>query len=81
MTTIPLHPKVRYSVICANLISNLLLAEKKRILARLESGGLLVMAGILKTEFRNIQAVYEAEGLRLIRSRTEGEWRSGSFVR
>jgi ribosomal protein L11 methylase PrmA len=63
------------------LISNLLLAEKARILARLRTGGTLVLAGILKGEFGQIRRAYEGAGLRLAHSRTEGEWRSGSFVR
>jgi ribosomal protein L11 methyltransferase len=69
----------KYSVVCANLISNLLVAERKRILAQLHPGGLLVLAGILKEEFPQIQATYEAAGVMLIASRSEREWRSGAF--
>ncbi len=69
----------QYSVVCANLISNLLQAEKKRILTRLEPGGLLVLAGILGTEFSQVQAAYEAAGLRLVSRRVEREWCSASF--
>jgi ribosomal protein L11 methyltransferase len=38
----------RYDFICANLISDLLVAERKRIVAQLSPGGILVLAGILK---------------------------------
>jgi len=48
-------------------------------LAWLQRGGLLVLAGILKEEFRRVQGHYERAGLRLVVGRTKGEWRSGSF--
>jgi len=70
----------KYSVVCANLVSNLLLAERERILARLRPDGVLVVAGILSWEFGQVQQVFAAAGLRLIASRTEKEWRSGAFA-
>ena len=69
----------KYSVVCANLISNVLLAERARIVGRLAPDGLLVLAGILKQEFAMLQQAYEAAGLILATARTENEWRSGSF--
>jgi len=69
----------KYSVICANLISTLLVAERNRILARLEREGILIVAGILKNEFEKVRKAYQGAGLRLLTSRTENEWRSASF--
>lgn len=71
----------KYSMICANLEARLLLAERKRILAWLQPGGLLVVAGILDAEFGPVRAAYEAAGLRLAESRTQGEWQSAVFSR
>ena len=71
----------RYSLICANLISNLLLTERNRILARLAADGLLVLAGILRNKFLQVQKAYQSAGLKLIGSRADGEWRSGCFGR
>ena len=68
-----------YDVVCANLISTLLIAERRTIAALVKPGGLLVLAGILKSEFHEVQAGYEALGLRLVASKTDKEWRSGSF--
>ncbi len=70
----------QFSVVCANLTSDLILAERDRILARLQPEGILVLAGILRTEFPQVQRAYEAAGLRLTGSRAEKEWRSGVFV-
>jgi ribosomal protein L11 methyltransferase len=69
----------KYTIVCANLLSSLLLAQRKRILTHLQAGGVLVVAGILKEEFAAVQAAYEAAGLRLIASRVQREWRSGAF--
>jgi ribosomal protein L11 methyltransferase len=69
----------KYSVICANLVSNLLLQNCRSLTARVRPNGILVLAGILKNEFAEIQRAYEAQGLRLAASRVEREWRSGAF--
>jgi ribosomal protein L11 methyltransferase len=79
LACLSLQPTRKHSVVCANLISNLLLAERQRVVAQLQPGGLLVLAGILKEEFSEIQAAYEASGFRLIASRTQREWSSGAF--
>jgi len=70
----------KYSVICANLISNLLISARERILARLAPDGVVIAAGILKTEFQSVQRAYEEAGLRLVASQSKKEWRSGSFA-
>ena len=72
--------RVKFSVICANLISNLLISARDRILARLAPDGVIVVAGILKGEFGTVQRAYEEAGLRLIASRAQKEWRSGSYA-
>jgi len=79
LTKISAGSRQRYDVICANLISSLLIAERARILARLAPGGTLVLAGILATEFAAVRAAYEADGLKLIQSTQEREWQSGAF--
>lgn len=73
------NPGRRYSLVCANLVSNLLLAERDRLLRRVQPGGTLVLAGILETEFPMVQKCFEEAGARLVRGETRKEWRSGSF--
>jgi ribosomal protein L11 methyltransferase len=80
VTKIPGASRDKYDFICANLISNLLLAEKRRILNRLHAKGRLVLAGILKEEFSQVQAAYEQAGLKLANSKVDGEWCSGAFI-
>jgi len=69
----------RYGLICANLSSELLLREPRRIVASLRHDGVLVLAGVLNREFSSVRRAYESVGLRLIATRREREWRSGTF--
>jgi ribosomal protein L11 methyltransferase len=79
VTKLPLRPARRYDLVCANLISNLLITERRRIVARLNHGGTLVLAGILKSEFAEVQTAFEDLGLKLSAGKSEKEWRSASF--
>jgi ribosomal protein L11 methyltransferase len=71
----------RYDVVCANLLADLLLKERDKIMAYLRPGGRLVVAGILAREYGPIRRAYEQAGLRLVADRAQNEWRSGCFRR
>ncbi len=77
---LPRPGREKYDLICANLISPLLLRERERIRNRLRVGGTLVLAGILKREFPEVKTAFEQCGLKLARAKVEGEWDSGSFI-
>jgi ribosomal protein L11 methyltransferase len=79
VTKLQFRAKQQYDLICANLISNLLIAERRRIAAQLNHRGTLVLAGILKQEFAQVRMAFEELGLKLVSSECQGEWRSGSF--
>lgn len=81
LTKLPLNARQKYDVVCANLMAPLLIAERERILNRLEPKGTLILAGILATEFNSVQKRYESAGLKLIAEKEEREWRSGAFQR
>lgn len=78
---LPQKSSKKYSVVCANLISTLLLEQRDKILERLAEDGVVVLAGILATEFKTVQTAYEAAGLKLVRTKVEREWQSGTFRR
>ena len=80
LTKLPLVSATRYDVVCANLIFDLLLTERDRILNRLRPDGVLVLAGILQTQFPKVARAYRQAGLRLIATEVEKEWQSGAFV-
>jgi ribosomal protein L11 methyltransferase len=69
-----------YDVVCANLIFDLLIAERSRVLSRVKPGGVLVLAGILATQFERVVAAYAECGMRLVATKVEKEWQSGSFA-
>src|SRR6185436_18056532 len=77
---LPMRGGRRYDLICANLISDLLLKETKRIVAQLTPGGVLVLAGILRAEFSKVRSAYEVCGLRRICYKAQKEWASGAFA-
>lgn len=79
LTRLPRRSREQFDVVCANLMYDLLIAERDRLLARLKPGGTLVLAGILETQFAQVEAAFRAAGLRRLRARTDWEWRSGSF--
>jgi ribosomal protein L11 methyltransferase len=79
VTKLPVHAVRQYDLICANLVSTLLISERRRIVSQLKRGGTLVLAGILKSEFAQVQKVFSELGLKLAGRKMEGEWCSGSF--
>ena len=79
VTKLPLKPARQYDLVCANLISNLLIAERWQIVNRVKRGGALVLAGILAAEFAEVERAFAELHWRLIASRVENEWRSGVF--
>lgn len=79
ITRLPLKPARQYDLVCANLISNLLMAEKRRIVKRLKREGTLVLAGILAKEFPEVEREFTDLKLKLVASRAEKEWCSGAF--
>ncbi len=76
---LPGRAKQKYSFICANLESGLILEKRARVVSWLATGGQLVLAGLLDREFPLVLKAYRAAGLRLVRSRAQGAWRSGRF--
>ena len=79
VTKLPARPARQYDLICANLISNLLISEKRTMVRRLKRSGTLVVAGILAVEFGEVQRAFEKTGLKLVASKVENEWCSGAF--
>jgi ribosomal protein L11 methyltransferase len=81
LTKLPVKSRERYDVVCANLIYDLLVAEAAKISTRVQPVGLLVLAGILETQFALVESTFAQHGWKLVASKVEKEWRSGSFRR
>lgn len=76
---LPPRPRKRFDLICANLISDLLIQQQERIIAQMAPHGVLVLAGILGSEAIQVRRKLEKRGLKIIASRRKKEWWSGSF--
>ena len=79
ITKMPVKAAQKYDLVCANLISTLLVSEKRRIVNRLKPGGILVLAGILAVEFAEVELAFADLGLKRIASQVQNEWCSGAF--
>jgi ribosomal protein L11 methyltransferase len=79
LTKLPLKSTKKFNVICANLVADLLISESTRIINRLAPNGRLIVAGILATQFKEVQATFQKKGLQLLDTQTEREWQSGLF--
>lgn len=79
ITKVPLKPARQFDLVCANLISTLLISERRRLARRVQPGGTLVVAGILAEEFSEVVQAFADVKLKLGVSRREKEWRSGAF--
>jgi ribosomal protein L11 methyltransferase len=77
----PVAPEEIYQVICANLIDDLLIAQKERIMSRLQPKGVLILSGILESQFEEVLKAFEQSGLQCIHSKVCDEWKSGCFKR
>lgn len=80
VTRLPKRPERTFDVVCANLMHDLLVAECRRIAARVAPGGRLVLAGILAHQFPAVERAYADLGWVVERDATEGEWRSATFA-
>ena len=81
LTRLPLASRQQWDVICANLMADLLAQEAEKICLRLKPGGNLVIAGVLKREFRRIRDIFVNFRLTLADSVVTREWQSGRFLR
>jgi ribosomal protein L11 methyltransferase len=67
-------------VICANLARDLVIGESSKIVSRLKPGGKLIVAGILRHQFREVQKNLRRFNLTLQVEMTDKCWHSGQFV-
>ena len=80
LTRLPRVGRNRFDLICANLVYDVLLEGRARLVHRLGASGRLVLAGILGTQFASIRNAYKTAGLRLVGSRKRSGWHSGAFA-
>ena len=74
-------PGLKFDFVVANIISSVLKANSKRLLSWVKPGGYLILAGILRTEYKIIREYFLTEHITEVKTITEKEWTSGLFYK
>jgi len=74
-------PRQTYDLVAANILAHILRENRDKIVSFVKSGGKLILAGILTSDFENTAQHFCKAGLKQIDSFTEKEWTSGLFVK
>jgi ribosomal protein L11 methyltransferase len=72
-------PGRRHDVVCANLTHDLLKDHSEKIIGRVQAGGHLILAGILKEQFPGVLRCFQELNCQLTQYQEEKEWKSGTF--
>jgi ribosomal protein L11 methyltransferase len=81
LTQLPVRSSQSFDLVCANLIYDILIEERRKVAARVAPSGTLVLAGILREQFPKVARAYEEIGLCLVKAQSLKEWHSGIFRR
>ena len=68
--------RAKYHVVCANLTADLLESCAGKLKRLVRPDGLLVLAGILRTQVRAVRGCYEKQGACVVAQEAQGEWES-----
>lgn len=70
----------QFDLVVSNIQAGPLVEMASALAHRLEKSGRLVLSGILVEQMETVRAAFESQGLRLIGTRTAGEWCSPVFA-
>ncbi|MBI3992075.1 MAG: 50S ribosomal protein L11 methyltransferase [Candidatus Lambdaproteobacteria bacterium] len=70
-----------FALVCANIVSPVLLAECAHLVRRTAPGGTLVLSGVLQAERAQVLAAYSAAGMVLLEQAVREEWWAGLLRR
>jgi ribosomal protein L11 methyltransferase len=73
--------RVKFDVITANIISGVLIQNREKLSSMLNPDGYLILAGILKTDYRELRKSFKEIGFKEILNSSENEWTGGLFMR
>lgn len=68
-----------FDTVAVNILAPVILANCSNIVGLLASGGKLLLAGILTSQFQEVTDQFESRGLRLLERIDDEEWTSGLF--
>jgi ribosomal protein L11 methyltransferase len=68
-----------YDLVAANILSHILMTNRKHLVSLVKPGGKLILAGILTEEYQKLKQEFCSLGLEELENFTEKEWTSGIF--
>lgn len=74
-------PDRRYHVVLANLFSDLLIQSAPKLAAALEPSGTMILSGILRAQFPEVEAAFQSIGIHVQRVVFLGKWSAATCVR
>ncbi len=69
----------KFDIVAANILSSALLEGKEHLVSLVKPDGILILAGILATEYDNIRNAFQAMGCKELSNSAEREWKGGVF--
>jgi len=73
-------PERQYDVVVANVLCTVLTRNAQTLAACMKDSGTLILSGILKEQYHEIEAAFTARGLVEKANLTEGDWKTGWFA-
>ena len=73
------RPGRTYDIVAANILSSALIEGREHLVSLVRHGGILILAGILTTEYPTVRDAFAALGCVELGNSTEREWTGGSF--
>lgn len=77
---IPVSP-ARFDLVAANILAETLIRYASELAALVAPGGILLAAGILETQFADVESAFQSQGLTPVDSFSDTPWKSGSFTK
>jgi len=74
-----LVPPFQADLVLANILAPILLEAKENLMNMVRPGGLVVLSGILTTQYPHIREAFQALGAEELETRTVADWTSGLY--
>lgn len=66
--------QAKYDLVFANILENVLEAEKNYLISMTAPGGFLILSGLLNHQVQNIETLYSTNEMKLVKKISKGDW-------
>ena len=71
----------QYDIVVANILCPVLIKNAELLVSVMKESGNLILAGILDTQYEELKAAFEQQGVKELKSTQIAEWRSGLYCK